>query len=211
MAKIDILSEQTEFLLEKQKEVLEVFKSEFASLYELLEAEQAKAEQSKSGEELMSFQKVFTLLSNHEKESVTDLEEDVEFLKEQVAAINKIKQLEDEKQADELVGMMLEEGYELEESKSFKADVEQEAEEAKEGFRSMIKDIKATLVEEGVGDLEKLLEAHKAACEDAECKAQECADEECKDEECCGSSCHTCPGCNIFEGLESETDKKEEE
>ena len=109
--------------------------------------------------------------------------------------------------------MMLESDQELVDTKQFKVDVEQEAEEAQGSFSVMIEDIESVLFEDGIIELERLLEAHaeaeKKACEQAcheDC--QGCSSElkeDCEKE--CRSSCASCPGCNIFEGLEEEPKK----
>jgi len=206
MSRIETLAEQTEFLLEKQKEVLAFFKSEFELLYEMLGTEQEKAEAVKAGAELASFQNVRSMLEVHEQQSIKDLEEDVAFLKEQFSAIKQVKEIPDEHQQDELIDMMLEKGQELAETNRFKADIEGEAEQAKSGFHSMIDDIKIVLCEDGIKELEMILEAHAASQDEKE---------EVEDDECCGSEisdCSCCTGCvgkNIFEGFEVEIEDDE--
>jgi len=197
MSKMDILAEQTEFLLQKQKEVQECFESELKSLRDFIEVEQEKAEaktdvsEDKSEDEVKSFKNVSKMIEDYEKECIEVFDQDVEFLTEQMAAIEQISKMEDEKAAEELTGMLLEDGYEMEETGKFKEDVEEETEAAKEGFIGMVEDVKATLVEAGVKELEMLLQAHKADREeDPEGCESSCGKEE-------GSSC--CPGCDIFD------------
>lgn len=208
MTKIDALAEQTSFLLEKQQEVQEFFKHEFKSLYDLLGAEQEKSEKANAGEELTSFQNVASMLSAYEKDSIDTLDQDIEFLSEQLVAINQIAQVEDEEKSEELIKMLLDDGYELTDTNRFKADVEQEAEQAKSSFKAMIDDVKATLLEEGIGELELLLEAHKAEMEQQENEEEKDANG--IEESDCGSSCHSCSGCNIFEELEVESDEEKD-
>lgn len=225
MNKIDILAEQTKFLFEKQQEVLAYFKEQFGALKKEVEAEQAKAEQVRAAEKVSSFQNVVQLLDSQEGESIKELEEDVAFVGEQYKAIEQIKQMDDPAQVEELTSMMLEEGHELTQTEAFKSEVEQEANEAMTNYRMMMDDIKAVLLEEGVEELESLLEAHaeartreqeaaQEAHEDEGCQDESCKDESCKDQSCSPSSCSTCPGCNIFEGLEAKLedpkDPKEE-
>jgi len=213
MAKIDVLAEQTAFLLEKQKELFSVFSKGFKELNDLLTVEKEKAEAAKIGPALESFQQVQMLLDEQEKEIIDQGEQDIEFLEEQLKAIEQVRNLSDEKQAEELTGMMLEADKELSDTARFKADVEEEGREAQDGFRSMIDDITSVLQEEGITELAALLEAHKLAAQ----QEKACEDEECDDdceEGCEPSSCESCSGCgpDIFKGLEveSKSDKDSE-
>lgn len=213
MAKADVLFEQTEFLLDKQKEVLALFKQEFADFRLFLEDEQKKAESVKAGEQLEAFQSVFSMLSEQEDDAITQLEEDITFLGEQLTAVREIQGLGDDERADELTGMLLEEDHELPETAQFKADIEQEAEEAKAAIKAVVHEMRSMFAEEGVLGLESLLQAY------ADARAQECADcceraaeEGLCDEELCRedpASCSACKGCNIFEGLEPGEDETE--
>ncbi|MCK4500724.1 hypothetical protein KAU11_09500 [Candidatus Babeliales bacterium] len=200
MAKIDVLAEQTAFLLEKQKELFSVFSRGFKELNDLLVVEKEKAEVAKIGPALESFQQVQTLLDEQEKEIIDQGEQDIEFLEEQIKAIEQVKNLSDEKQAEELTGMMLEADKELSETKQFKADVEEEGREAQDGFRSMIDDITSVLQEEGITELAALLEAHKLAAQ----QEQACEDEECDEKTCEPSASCSGSGSDIFKGLEVE-------
>lgn len=204
MSKIEVIAEQTAFLLEKQKFILDMFKKGFSGLYGELEIAQKKAEQTNAGSDLISFQNVFALLSEYEKELVDNLEQDMTFVKEQHSAVIKIAEINDEKVANELIELMLEDGYEIEDSTAFKMEIEEEVEEAKEEFAGMREDILDVLSTGGVKELEEMLRVHKESRK-AEEEADECDEDE---DECCGGSCHSCKGCNIFEGIEEEEKKK---
>jgi len=206
MAKIDIVAEQTEFLLKKQSEVLNCFKDGFGSLKEFLKAEQEKAEKVNAGPELQSFQNVYALIEEEEKESVGQISEDVEFLKEQIAAIKEIQKMEDEEQANQITEMMLEGGHELMETEKFKKDVEAESNEAQESFKSMVEDVKAVFEEDGIKELEMLLQAHVEERRQDEKAMEKISREAEEDEEegKCEASCSSCKGCDIFEGVREE-------
>jgi hypothetical protein len=201
MEKIKVIAEQTEFLLGKQKEVLGFFQEQYDSLKTLLESELEEAEKTKAGPELTSFQNVATMLSQQQDELVAQFEEDISFLQEQYNAIQQIMAVEDEQKRAELTDMLVDKDHKILETEQFKTDVTGEAEESKKNFSLMIEDIKATLVEDGVKELEALLEAHmneQASGEESECSTDECSAEEC-------SACEGCEGVNIFEGLEEES------
>jgi hypothetical protein len=200
MSQIEVIQDQTKFLLETYEKMLAFYKKEFESLYAEIEAEQEKAEKVSAGKELVSFQNVFSILSLYEKETVGQAQEDVEFLKEQLGVIDQIAQIEDKEKAQELTQMLLEEGDELPETAQFKVDAEQDCLEAQEGFSLMINDIKEALIEDGIIELERMLEAHR----------EEIDQESGSDEECDKSSCSSCSGCNLFEGLELELDETKE-
>ena len=201
MEKIKIIAEQTEFLLEKQKEVLKSFQEQYNTLKALLEAEQEKAEQVKAGPELAAFQNVSALLDKQQDELVAQFEEDIAFLQEQYNAIKQVMEIEDEQKRVELTDVLIDKEHKIIETEQFKNDVGQESEESKKNFSMMIDDIKATLLEEGVLGLESLLEAHIE-------EQKKGGEEEGKEEGECGtkscSSCNGCEGTNIFEGLEED-------
>ncbi|MBU1008024.1 hypothetical protein KKA53_03025 [Candidatus Dependentiae bacterium] len=209
MSKLQAIVEQTELLLKKQKEVMDFYKNEFVSLYSLLESEQEKAEKKKSGEDLTSFQNVYHMLSQYEKDAIEYIKEEIEFLEEQLRLFDEVKKLPDEDKQEEIVATMLEGADELVETERFEADIEAEVEEVKAEYRAKIDDIKSALIEDGVKELEVLLEAYIAAQEAEE------DDEDEEDELCCGgsesdcSSCESCCGINIFEGLEDDAGKDE--
>jgi hypothetical protein len=197
MEKIKVISEQTEFLLEKQKEVLGFFQEQYGTLKALLETEQEKAEQTKAGPELASFQNVAALLDRQQDELVAQFEEDISFLKEQYNAIKQVMEIEDEQKKAELTDALIDKEHKIIETEQFKKDVDEESEESKKNFSMMIEDVKATLIEEGIQGLEALIEAHIAEQKSGE------DEDECGTESC--SSCNGCDGTNIFGGLEEDS------
>ena len=165
--------------------------------YSVSENVQEKAEQVKAGEELVAFQDVFSLLSLYEKETVGQATDDVAFLKEQLGVIEQIAKIKDKERSQELVDMLLEDGEELPETAQFKVTVEQDCAEAKEGFAMMVNDIKDAFAEDGIVELKRMLEAHRAEITE-------------ESDEACESNCSSCSGCNIFKDFEKEVDDKKE-
>jgi len=184
MARIDVLAEQTKFLLEKQKEVLAFFDTEINSLYAALE----------SGKSDSSFQDAMSSLSQLKERSVGQMEKDVRFLEEQLSAIENVQKIADPEKKEELVSLMLEGGQDLDETEKFNADVEQDTKEAKEGFSEMAEDIRAVYQEEGMKELALLLQAHLSESEECD-KCEECHESE---EGSCDSDCNECKGSDIF-------------
>ena len=185
----------------------------------VLADERANAEKVKAGEELTALQNVAVLLEAQQKGSVAELEGDLTFVGKQITAIKQIKEINDPEQAEELVNLMLEDGFELTDGERFKADITAESDEAKEDFSAMISDIKAVLVEEGAQELERLLEAHVQANQSAdeseanELRANKSGNDDtvssaADDDGGCQSACQTCTGCNVFAGFEAESEAK---
>jgi hypothetical protein len=191
MEKIDILLEQTEFLLDRQRDVRNFFKENFNSLRELLAVEREKAERAKAVKELTAFQNVYSLIEQQEEEIVKYSDQDISFLEEQCEAIKQIQKTEDPEKRKELADMLLEKDHDLTETKKFKVEVEQESDEAKRNFNLMLDDVKASLLEDGILALEAALEEHMAAKNKND------------QDDCCQSSCGSCDGCDIFEGLDN--------
>lgn len=220
MNKVDILIEQTSYLLEKQKETLAFFKGVCASVNKTIQADQEKAERAHATAELESFSHVRELLDEQEEEATEQLENDINFLEEQLGALKQVQNEKNPESAEEIAGLMLDEKSELPDTKQFKADVAAEAEEVQQSFKEIMDDISGVLKEDGIKELELLLEAQATAQEEEEGEEEEdeegccgcCSDEE--DEECdeeeCGSSCgRSCGGCNIFKGLDVEVEEEE--
>ena len=213
-----LLHQQTKFLLDKQKEVLQFFNDEFQSLYALLKAEQEQSEKVRAGSRLTSFSNVFSLLSYQEKRSIKQLEEDIAFLEEQLGAINEIKKSDDQEKKEELTQMMLEDDHQLADTEEFQIDIEKETELTKKNFKVMMNDIKAVLIDEGIEELEIILEAHAVETEkEDEIESQDEGEDESSsgfcNEKCheknektsapnsCCNSCNSRSGYNIFEGI----------
>jgi len=207
MAKIDILAEQTNFLFEKHKDTLEFFKNEIESLEELIQEEKSKVDPIGDEYTLDSFKHVESLLSKEKTRTLNQIEKDVKFLGEQLEAIKAIQAMDDEKKKDELCDMMLEDEKELPETKSFKEKVEHESEESQQSFKNMIEDIKEILTENGVTELEAVLEARLTG-DPSFAEASDGKLEEKNESENCGS-CSSCEGCDIFGGLEESEEDKE--
>lgn len=207
MSKLQTIVEQTELLLQKQKEVMVFYKGEFLSLYNLLEEEKRKAEQAKAGAELTSFQNVYYMLSQYEKDAMEYIKEEIEFLEEQLALFDEVKKVPDKAKQEEIIATMIDESEDLSDTKAFTAEIEQEVAQVKAAYQARIDDIKQMLIEEGVKELEMMLEAYMAA-QKANEQAEEDEEDEIEEELSCEASeidCSSCPskcGTNIFEDLE---------
>ncbi len=213
---IDKLAEQTRFLLEKQEEILKTFENGFDLIEDVLEKENEKTANSSSDSDLISFENVFTMISKEREEAIEPLEEDIKFLKEQAGAIEEVQKTNDQKRADELAKLMIEDADALMDTEEFKKEVIKEYEAVRNNFNIMVEDIKGILQEEGIKSLEVALKAYTEERE----KLSEC-DEECDEdcvEECekecgeenneCPSSCSSCSGCNIFAGINDDDKEK---
>ena len=205
MEQINLLVQETDFLLGKQKEVKDFFQKEYVVIYDLLTKEQEKAEQVKKAEAVASCQRIRDLLKEQENDVVKELDDDIEFLQEQLKALTQVKDLGDSEKAKELSKLILDEEKPVTDFETFQKEVEEEMVEAQKSFSSMIEDISAAIQEGGITELEAFLEAQLA--EDDHDDDEEC-DDDCSscDDDC--SSC--CGGTDIFEGLEEKSDDEDD-
>ena len=129
------------------------------------------------------------------------MQEDIEFLTEQITALKHIAAIPDQKKAKELLNMMIEEDEEILETEAFKENVTQESIASKQNLISIIDDLKSALNEDKFRDVELFLEA---LCADEDEEIDEESDEE-SDCDCCESKCNSkkkgcCSGVDIFKG-----------
>jgi hypothetical protein len=205
MSSINKISEQTELLLEKQRETLDYCENMFDGFFELINEKIEKAEQEHDAPLLERLNNINSMVEHREEELNNQITEDISFLEEQLDAIEQVKALGDEEKAEELTSLMLEgKESEIPDTDKFKEDIEEEAIEVKSGFSAMIDDMKAALEEGSVEELEAFLQ-------EEEDRAEKEDDDEDEDEESCGSSCSGCGekemcGKDLFKGLEEKED-----
>jgi hypothetical protein len=182
VSKLAILMDQTKFLLKQQLEMKKFYQQGYADFLSLIEenlgaAERNKVEQ-KAVDDLLFIQQIIkeqsTLL-------LDEIQEDVDFLEEQLAAIRHIEALDDKAKKEEYEHIILNDNPHLLESDLFKQEVMQEAQSARQTFSAMIEDFKSTLEEGGGHGLALLLEA--IIKEDEEQQAADDEDEDTDEDE----------------------------
>ena len=141
--------EQTAFLLEQQEKSKEHCESQFLQLLNFINAQ---IEAQKGGEETERYQKIVEMINKHNQEFLEAVDEDVDFLKKQLAAAEAVQNCQDIEKQKELRTLLLE-GEELIDTEQFKKEVLAEAEEAKKGFHEIIDDLKYALEEGNIDEV----------------------------------------------------------
>jgi hypothetical protein len=200
MQKIDLLSEQINFLIQNHEESLEECNKEFEALMIAVEASIA----SKSGGQEASdgAETVRDVLSQKIGQMCDEFEEDIESMREQRLMVEEALKLPVGDKRDEMIKTILEDAGELEDLEKFKKLVLEDKEESKKGFLFMIGDIKSALDEGGIEELEILFEAMEL---------DQAKDREQDDEldGCCGGKddcTNECGGCSLEDGVEEVTE-----
>ena len=196
LKRLETLIEQTDFLLEKQNEALVESEKIFGGMAN--EVEEKLKIKSFSAQDLKSLNNIRTMVQEHLENVAEQMQEDIEFLTEQLTALKHIAAIPDQKKANELLNMMIDEDEEILETEAFKENVTQESISSKQNLISIIDDLKSALNENKFRDVELFLEA---LCADENEESDE--ESEC---DCCESKCNSkkkgcCSGADIFKGV----------
>jgi hypothetical protein len=196
LKRLEALIEQTDFLLEKQNEALAESERIFGEMAS--DVEEMLKNKSIQGQELTSLNNILTMIKDHLENVNEQMQEDIDFLTEQLAALKHITAIPDQAKAKELLNLMIDEDEEILETEEFKENVTQESATSKQNLISIIDDLKAALKENKFREIELFLEALSQE-EDEETEETE----EESDCECCESKCNSkkkscCSGVDIF-------------
>ena len=212
--RLNAVEEQTKLLLDKQLEAKKYCDESFSDLLSLIDQKVQEADEQ--ADDYKSLIRIHDLISKQYSSFGADVEDDIQFLKEQLKAVQSIKAVKDDKKAEELFNSILEEDEELLETSEFSKNLEEEAAESKKGFISIMEDIKNSLLEGNLEELEAVLNTMmKEQKEKEQGEGQDIfEDDECCDDDC-DSCCSNCPskdedcGADIFSGL-FDDDKEDE-
>jgi len=184
VSKLVTVIEQTTFLLGKQKESLGDCSAIFKDLLNTVEVKLNKTTDTKERETL---EKVYDAISGQAQKMADYIQEDINFLTEQLTAFTNITKINDPKQSQEILDLMLGEAGELGETAEFKKTVTEEAVMSKQNLTMLVEDLKATILEgnaEEVGMfLESLLEDDADMNDDQDLDEDE--EEEDEEDGCC--------------------------
>lgn len=216
MSKVDIIIEQTNFLLDSQKASLVECKSLFAEFIQEIEKHLKNA---KNKEDTEILERILNKVQEQAHNLVEDLNEDNNFIAEQLKMLQKIKSHQNQKEAEEMLHMMIDVDNILD-IEDFKKSVKEETLVAHGNLRSMIDDLVGALEEGGAQEVLLLLEALNDlgdTLEEDEFLDEDewemCDDEECDDSSCsgCSSSCSDCGSSkvDIFEAFSKLAQKEE--
>ncbi|MFH1644240.1 MAG: hypothetical protein ABIA74_03630 [bacterium] len=216
--RLTVVDEQTKMLLEQQLAAKKYCDEEFSDLLSLID--QKVQETDEQDDDYKSLIRVHELVSDQYSKFVQDVEEDIQFLKEQLKAIEEVKKIENEKRAEELFLSVLDEDEELMETEEFRKTLSEEADFAKRGFVEIIKDIKNSLQEGNLEDLEVALHSMDKEREDREEGLDIFEDDDDEENDRDDSGCSGCSGCSskkegcgidLFSDLFDDEDEKDEE
>ena len=208
--KIDTLILQTAFLLEKQKELFDQAQENFNILLSFIDEKLKEIEKVESTQDFDDLKIIYGYVDKHKQRYDKQLQEDIDFLKEQLDVIEKIKIVEDDVKAKELLDMIIDKEEKLPEIDIFKERVCTDVESSKKELDAMLNDLKNALQEGSFHELKLLLEAIKD--QEKEETEKECFPE--VDLDGC-SSCSECsqqPACNkdVMDDIQTFSDQMNE-
>lgn len=199
MSKIDMLLEQTIFLVEKEQEAFAEISARMSQLFLLLEEKIGQFKDAESKETLIAIEKH---LEAHFGEMKESMQEDVAFLRQQVETMKQVSLIEDAARQEELVEIILTEAGELTSTDLFKKSITEQSQLSRNEFFVMIQEMEDAIQEGKEEELLLLMESADEedgdegddccggnGCEDegGDCSNSECDDEgDCdEDDDCC--------------------------
>ncbi len=191
MVTLQTLIDQTDFLLGKQKEAQKDCLEIFGGLLGVVEKKIAQVKGQR--EEVEELTKVRTLVVQQIERVKEDTQADIDFLNEQLRALNEIDKIQDKKKAQELVSQMLDDADDIKETAAFKKEVEDESKISRQNLVTLVNDIGEAVNEGSAKDvvlyLESILgEEELEGDEEGECCGGDCGDCGTEEDSCCG--CH---------------------
>ncbi len=189
--RVEALAQQTDFLLKKQEELLVALDSVFDSLFFFID-ENIKSF-AKSDQDAKDLKIIRDYIANHRKKSDEQLKDDIDFLKEQIGAINQVKDIKDDTKVEEFLNMMIDEDEKLQEMEVFEKRVDADIVVCKKELEIMFDDIKSSIEEGKIHELCLLLEVIKDQEKQTVEKNQESS-----------SCCSSCKECDVESCQEDE-------
>lgn len=183
--RINVVFDQTKFLVEKQKELLETVEKTYTELLDLISS---KIEAEGDSDILNDLTAINKNILEHYEHLRLDIKEDIAFLAEQLKAITKINDMKDRAKAEELLSMIVNKEDELVETSEFKKQVEDDLLSSTRELKTMHADLMNALNEGKVKELRLMLEAVEEHDKDLDAK---------EGESCESEACSTCSGCDV--------------
>jgi hypothetical protein len=199
MSRLDILIDQTSFLIEKQKEAVQDCLALFSDL--LVTVDKRVKQVEAKAPEAESLKEVRDLLAEQAEQIKQGSQEDIEFLAEQLKTLQQIKAVNDPAKATELLQAMLDDDVEIKNTEAFKKEVNEESVISRQNLVVMLNDIKDAIQEGNAQDVAVYLESILNG-EDGDDECGDDDDDSCEDA-CCGKQCggaakgkgSSCGGC----------------
>jgi hypothetical protein len=204
--KVETLIEQTNFLLDQQRDALRSTEDLFSDFVKHVQAKSQQKGLSK--EDVISLNNISKMLAEKLSSITEDMITDTEFLEKQLESLKAIATLKDAAQAQTMLDMIFDKDEELLSTAEFKATISEDAEIAKQDLAAVISDLKEALNENNIRDVELLLETMGS---EGEIEIEFEDDEEDGEDECdsCKDSCCQSMGkkTDIFKGCCQSNDK----
>lgn len=150
---LDVLLEQTSFLLEKHKESKEGYLKLFDDFLSVINREIEVKKKDGNDDEVKKLGYVSKIVDGHLQQFKQAVDEDIKFLEEQHAGIVEAKKKCDLDQEKQLLDLLMD-GKQISDTEAFKRSVMQEATNSFESFSSIIADLNEVFKE---GDIDELL------------------------------------------------------
>lgn len=200
MLRLEALLEQTAFLLDKQKEAKEESSKIFSDLLSFFEEKLDHV----SGDEKKEIEKTHDLLSGHSQSMVDEMQGDIDFLGQQLHALQEIKKIGDPEKEKELLSSLLDEDEEILDTEEFKKDLIDEAALSRRNLIAMVDDVKQMINEGKAQDVALLIEAMLQEEEPGSDPSDACSG--CEPKSCGGCvennpEGQECDGVDIFSGV----------
>ncbi|MFH0898579.1 MAG: hypothetical protein V1855_03295 [bacterium] len=197
--RLEQLIEQTAFLLDMQKKAKKESSEIFTGLLKFLE-EKINSPKDKEAQKIL--ENIHDMLSGHAQDFTDQAQEDVDYLQENLGALDEIKKINDPKKAHEMLRSMIEDDEELPETADFKESVMGEYLESKKNLLEMIDEIKELVSKGDIEQVKLLIEAFLSEYEAS------------KEHACCGQECDDCSSLcseDIFAMLKEDDFEDDEE
>lgn len=159
--RLNSLIEQTSFLLERQKELFEKTSKVFGEMLEVVEKKLKSIDQSARKQDIEDLKAIRKFVSDHKQKSAQGIQEDVEFLTEQLAALAQIKSVEDEAKQAELLDMVIPKEEKITDTITFKKMITDDLASNFRDLDLMFDDMKSAIEEDDIHEIKLLLEAIK--------------------------------------------------
>ncbi len=155
MSRLVKLIEQTAYLLSKQYESQTQLEKLFADVLSFIE----KSAETKPEAHKDRLMEVYELLSKRAETMNHYSQEDIDFLKDQIKALEAIQQVRDPKIAAEMLEALVDEDEEVLETAEFKQQLDEELDQSRQVLSAVMEDIKEAVDRNDIKETEILIES----------------------------------------------------
>jgi hypothetical protein len=188
---LDPIIEQTNILMQIQSSAKEKCFKMFSETLNTIEVQIKKNEGTDDGK---SLERIHDSLSGRAQSFSDQIQEDIDFLSEQLGSLQEIKKIKDIDKAKKILETIVEADEEVIATEEFKKNIEADSQELIKTVSMILEDINSAINEKNFDDVEALLES----IEDEDGDEEEIG-EEGEETEVCDKECSCCDeSCNII-------------